>query len=118
MRVRCTNFYNRGIEFKESMMKVKLMPLLGAVMTLSAVATPFTVTAQTIPSGQTLLALSQNPFHKRQGTGVPLKLTDSQKQQRRQQKDETRKLVRQAFLGGAQLEKLKALKASRQVSLN
>jgi hypothetical protein len=90
-------------------MKVKLMPMLAAVMALATAATPFTVKAQAIPSGQKLLAQAQQ----QQFQWAQLNPSDVQKRQRRQMGRKTRKPL-QAVYTALQWEKLKNLKASRQ----
>lgn len=90
-------------------MKIKLMPMLAGVVALSAVIAPFTVNAQTNPSVQPLLAQAQQ----RQGKKARLNLTDAQKQQMRQIKEDTRTKM-QAILTPEQQQRLEALKQERQ----
>ncbi|HEY9668134.1 MAG TPA: hypothetical protein V6C91_15085 [Coleofasciculaceae cyanobacterium] len=90
-------------------MKIKLMPMLAGAVALSAVIVPFTVNAQTNPSAQPLLAQAQQ----RQGKKARLNLTDAQKLQMREIKEQTRAQM-QAILTPEQQQRLEALKQERQ----
>jgi Spy/CpxP family protein refolding chaperone len=85
-------------------MKIKLMPMLAAVMAISAVATPLTLKAQPI-HGQPLLAQAQQHPGKR----AQLNLTDAQKSQLRQIEIDIQNQM-QSVLTAEQREKLKTLR--------
>ncbi len=92
-------------------MKTKLMPILAGVIALSAVAAPLAVKAQSIHSGQPMLAQAQGQQH--QGKRAQLNLTDAQKQQMRQIQKDTHDQI-QAVLTQEQQDKLKTLMQNRQ----
>ena len=72
-------------------MKIKLMPMLAGAIVLGAAAIPFAVNAQANSSGQQLLAQAQPDQRQgKEGKWAKLNLTDAQKQQMRQIKQETR----------------------------
>jgi hypothetical protein len=87
-------------------MKIKVMPLFGAVMALAAVAAPLTAKAQTMPSRYTLLAQAQPQPNQ----WVQLNPSDAQKRQLYPARWKTRKPI-QAIYAAQQREKLKILKA-------
>ena len=91
-------------------MKIKLMPLLAGVMTLSAVATPFIVNAQTNTNNQPAPAQTTRQH---QGKWDKLNLSDQQKEQLRQIHNETRTQM-EAILTPQQLEQLKTARQNRQ----
>jgi Spy/CpxP family protein refolding chaperone len=90
-------------------MKVKLMSMLAGAIALSAVVAPFAVNAQNNPSVRPLLAQGQQ----RQGKWSKLNLTDAQKDQMRQIKEETRAKM-QAVLTSDQQAKLQTLMQERK----
>ncbi len=85
-------------------MKVKLMPMLAAVMAISTVATPLIAKAQPI-HGQLLLAQAQQ----HQGKRAQLNLTDAQKSQLHQIEIDIHNQM-QSVLTAEQREKLKTLR--------
>jgi Spy/CpxP family protein refolding chaperone len=103
-------YYQQPNDSLRCYMKIKPMPMLGAVMALATVATPFTAKSQSIPSAKILIASAPQPqFQWRQ-----LNLSHVQKRQLRQIRRKTRRPL-QAIYTAQQREKLKTLlKASRQ----
>ena len=77
-------------------MKIKLMPMLVGAIALGAIATPFAVNAQANRSAQPLLAQAQQNQQRqgKQGKWEQLNLTDAQKEQMRQIKEEARAQMR------------------------
>ncbi len=90
-------------------MKIKLMPMLAAMITLATVVTPFIAKAQAIPSRQSLLAQAQQ--HRDKWT--QFNTSDLQERRSHPIGAKTRKEI-QAIYTAKQREKLKTLKASRQ----
>jgi len=88
-------------------MKIKLIPLLAGLITVSAVATPFVVKAQA-PSQS-----AQTTQQHHQGKGAGINLSDAQKTQMREIAKETHDQI-QAVLTAEQKEKLKTLMQNRQ----
>lgn len=91
-------------------MKIKLMPLLAGVITLSAVATPFILKAQAETPNQP--APTQRT-HQRQGKWDKLNLSDQQKEQMRQIHRDVRSQI-EAVLTPQQLEQLKTARQKSQ----
>jgi periplasmic protein CpxP/Spy len=93
-------------------MKIKLMPMLLGAIALGAIATPFAVNAQANLSAQPLLAQAQQGQQRqgkegKEGKWAKLNLTDAQKEQMRQIKEETRTQM-QSILTPDQQAKLQA----------
>lgn len=83
-----TEIYLRG------QMKTKLIPMLAGLVTLSVVVVPFAVKADAIYNGQPLVAQAQDNSRMGKGPWAQLNLTDAQKQQMRQLKEETQNLIK------------------------
>jgi Spy/CpxP family protein refolding chaperone len=95
-------------------MKIKLMPMLAGVLLLGAVAAPFAVNAQASPSAQRLLAQAQQGQRQgKEGKWAKLNLSDAQKQQMRQIKEETRAQI-EAVLTSEQRAQMETMKQNRQ----
>jgi periplasmic protein CpxP/Spy len=95
-------------------MKIKLMPMLAGVLVLGAVAAPFAVNAQANPSAQRLLAQAQQGQRQgKEGKWAKLNLSDAQKQQMRQIKEETRAQI-EAVLTSEQRAQMETMKQNRQ----
>jgi protein CpxP len=88
------------------MMKIKLMPLLAGVISLSVVATPFLVKAQS--NGSTQAVPTQNQKNHHGGKWDKLNLNDAQKAELKKINDETRTQM-QAVLTPDQQAKLKTM---------
>ena len=91
-------------------MKIKLMPLLAGVITLSAVATPFIVKAQAETPNQSAPTQTTPQRH---GRWDKLNLSDQQKEQMRQIHKDVRSQI-EAVLTPQQLEQLKTARQNRQ----
>jgi len=91
-------------------MKIKLMPMLAGAIALSVVATPFIVNAQ---SGMSDQAQPTNSRH--QGKWDKLNLSDQQKAQLQQIKNDTRTQI-EAVLTPQQLEQLKTARQNHQAN--
>lgn len=91
------------------MMKIKLMPLLAGLITLSAVATPLIAKAQVNTSEQP----PTQTMHQHHGQGDTLNLSDAQKQQMREIGKETQDQI-QAVLTSDQQAQLKAAMQNHQ----
>ena len=91
-------------------MKIKLMPLLAGLITLSAVATPFVVKAQAQTPDQPAPTQTTPQHH---GKWEKLNLSDQQKAQLRQIHNDTRTQI-QAVLTPDQQAQLKTLMQNRQ----
>lgn len=94
-------------------MKIKLMPLLAGLITLSAVATPLLVKAQANTPAQ-----AQPTQTTRQGKWDKLGLSDAQKQQLRQIHDEMRTEIYKTVLTPQQQAQLDAARQNRQAGQN
>lgn len=92
-------------------MKIKLMPLLAGVISLSVVATPFLVKAQANGSNQPVPTQSNKDRHG--GKWNKLNLSDAQKAELKKIHDETRTQM-QAVLTAEQQAQLKTMMESRQ----
>lgn len=92
-------------------MKIKLMPMLAGVLVLGAVAAPFAVNAQANPSVKLLMAQAQRQG--KEGKWAKLNLTDAQKEQMRQIKQETRAQI-QEVLTPEQRAQMETMKQNRQ----
>lgn len=92
-------------------MKIKLMPMLAGVLVLGAVAAPFAVNAQANPSVKLLMAQAQRQG--KESKWAKLNLTDAQKQQMRQIKEETRAQI-QEVLTPEQRAQMETMKQNRQ----
>ncbi len=107
------NSYDEDIDFKELTslvtMKVKLIPLLAGLITLSAVATPLLVKAQ----DEAPIQPTQTTHQHRQGKWDKLNLTDAQKQQLRQIEKDTHDQI-QGVLTSEQQAQLKAARQNHQ----
>lgn len=90
-------------------MKIKLMPLLAGLITLSAVATPLLVKAQANTPAQ-----AQPTQTTRQDKWDKLGLSDAQKQQLRQIRDEMRTEIYKTVLTPQQQAQLDAARQNRQ----
>jgi Spy/CpxP family protein refolding chaperone len=108
MWVRKAPSYDEDIEFKklttEPTMKIKLMPLLAGLITVSAVATPLLVKAQDEAPTQPPQAAHQH----HQGKWGQINLSDAQKQQMRQIEKDTHDQI-QSVLTSDQQAQLKTL---------
>lgn len=108
MWVRNASSYDEDIEFKkltpEVTMKIKLMPLLAGLITISAVTTPLLVKAQDEAPTQPPQAAHQH----HQGKRGQINLSDTQKQQLRQIEKETHDQI-QGVLTSDQQAQLKTL---------
>lgn len=95
-------------------MKIKLMPMLAGVLVLGAVAAPFAVNAQANPGAKLLMAQAQEGQRQgKEGKWAKLNLTDAQKQQMRQIKEETRAQI-QEVLTPEQRAQMETMKQNRQ----
>lgn len=95
-------------------MKIKLMPMLAGVLVLGAVAAPFAVNAQANPAAKLLMAQAQEGQRQgKEGKWAKLNLTDAQKQQMRQIKEETRAQI-QEVLTPEQRAQMETIKQNRQ----
>jgi Spy/CpxP family protein refolding chaperone len=94
-------------------MKIKLMPLLAGLITLSAVATPLLVKAQANAPAQ-----AQPTQTTRQGKWDKLGLSDAQKQQMRQIHEEMRTEIYKTVLTPQQQTQLDAARQNRQADQN
>jgi Spy/CpxP family protein refolding chaperone len=93
-------------------MKLKLMPLLAGLITLSAVATPLIVKAQADTSAQAQPA--QTTRQPNQGKWNKLGLSDAQKQQLRQIHDNMRAEIYKTVLTPQQQAQLDTARQNRQ----
>jgi protein CpxP len=89
-------------------MKLKLMPMLVGVIALTLAATPLAVKAQANTSGQSTVAQAQ-----KQGRWAALNLTQEQKDQMAQIRQQTRSQI-DALLTQEQRDKFKAAMESKQ----
>jgi Spy/CpxP family protein refolding chaperone len=89
-------------------MKLKLMPMLVGAIALTLAATPLAVKAQANTSGQLLIAQGE-----KQGPWAALNLTQEQKDQMAQIRQETRSQI-EAILTQEQRDKFKAAMESKQ----
>jgi len=109
------NSYDEDIESKkthnQATMKIKLMPLLAGVISLSVVATPFLVKAQANGSNQPVPTQSNKDHHG--GKWDKLNLSDTQKASLKKIHDETRTQM-QAVLTTEQQAQLKTLMEARK----
>jgi Spy/CpxP family protein refolding chaperone len=92
-------------------MKLKLMPVLTGAVLIALAATPLAVKAAPITPGQQLLA--QAARQQRQGKFANLNLTQEQKDQMRQLRQETQREI-ESVLTQRQLEQYKATMQSRR----
>ena len=92
-------------------MKLKLMPVLTGAVLIALTATPLVATAAPIAPGQQLLA--QAGRQQRQGKFRNLNLTQEQKDQMRQLRQQTQRDI-EAVLTQQQLEQYKAAMQSRR----
>jgi periplasmic protein CpxP/Spy len=91
-------------------MKIKLMPMLAGAIALSVVATPFIVNAQSGMSDQ-----AQPTNSRRYGKWDKLNLSEQQKAQLQQIKNDTRTQI-EAVLTPQQLEQLKTARQNNQAN--
>lgn len=92
-------------------MKLKLMPVLTGAVVIALTATPLVVKAAPIAPGQQLLA--QAAGQQRQGKFGNLNLTQEQKDQMRQLRQQTQREI-EGVLTQQQLEQYKAARQSRR----
>ncbi|BAZ16616.1 hypothetical protein NIES4071_84940 [Calothrix sp. NIES-4071] len=96
------------------MMKInKLMPFLVGAVAFSVATVPLIVKADAIHKGFPLIAQGEQTPYKKGGNWANLNLTDTQKQQLRDIKQETRSLIEKVYTPD-QLAKLEAAKSQRQ----
>jgi periplasmic protein CpxP/Spy len=97
-------------------MKIKLMPLLAGLITLSAVATPIIVQAQAGTSTQAQPGQTTRQRH--QGKWDKLGLSDTQKQQMRQLHEQMRDEIYKSVLTPQQQAQVDTAKQNRQANQN
>jgi Spy/CpxP family protein refolding chaperone len=97
-------------------MKIKLMPLLAGLITLSAVATPIIVNAQADTSTQAQPGQTTRQRH--QGKWNKLGLSDTQKQQMRQIHTEMRAEIYKTVLTPQQQAQMDTARQNRQAGQN